>query len=114
MLVVQCQGCSKVAFAQDHQNPNAALTCPCCPEDHDHDAAANACTGGHETAECPAGPGCLVLTAAGEDCPGGHCAKGVDGCTVCRPVTITIPPGSGPVLSPAGPVAEALDAARGF
>ena len=114
MLVVQCATCSKVGFAQNHQDPDGALECPCCTEPHDHAANANSCSGGHDGAECPTGADCLVVTAAGEDCPGGHCAKGVDGCTVCRPIVITIPPGSGPVLSPAGPVADAIDAARGF
>jgi hypothetical protein len=27
-----------------------------------------------------------MVTPAGEDCPGGHCGTGVEGCTVCRPV----------------------------
>lgn len=46
MLLVQCDGCKKTAFAQDgdHQNPDAALECECCTEDHDHAANANAGT----------------------------------------------------------------------
>lgn len=55
-------------------NPDAMVTCPaggpCCQQDHDHAAAANACPGGHD------------------------CGLGVDGCTVCRPLTITVVPGS--------------------
>jgi hypothetical protein len=27
-------------------------------------------------------------------CPGGHCGLGVKGCTICRPVTITMLPGT--------------------
>lgn len=93
MLIVQCRSCQKIGFAQDHSNPDAFLTCSCCPEPHDHAAAANACPQGHDGAECPTGAACLVVTPEGEDCPGGHCAKGVDGCTVCRPVTVMLPPG---------------------
>lgn len=44
MLLVQCNGCKKTAFAQDgeHRNPDAALECDCCAEDHDHAENANA------------------------------------------------------------------------
>jgi hypothetical protein len=49
------------------------VVCGCCPADHSHDAAANACDQAHE----------------------GDCAKGVAGCSVCRPVIITAMPGSG-------------------
>jgi hypothetical protein len=91
----------------------------CCTEDHSgtpdvkvgtivfhgHDAAAMACPGlgnNHPGADCPVGPSCVVVTEAGEDCPGGHCAKGVDGCTVCRPITITAMPGSANLLPATG------------
>jgi hypothetical protein len=85
-------------------NLTANLTCPpsagCCAEDHDHEATANACPGAHDGQECPAGTDCLVFTPAGEDCPGGHCHKDVDGCTVCHPVIITAGMGAA-VLRPA-------------
>lgn len=44
MLLVQCNGCKAVAFAPDgqHENPDAALECACCAQDHDHAAHANA------------------------------------------------------------------------
>jgi hypothetical protein len=84
----------------------ANVVCPpgsdCCQQDHDHDAAASACPGGHEGAACPEPGSCPVWASAtadarhpaysGEapgDCPGGHCHKDVDGCTVCRPLIIT-------------------------
>ena len=86
----------------------------CCQESHSHDAAANACpgivAGGHPGAPCPdEGKRCLVYSgghSAARDldpevrvrragkCPGGHCGPGVEGCTICRPVTITLLPGS--------------------
>ena len=64
--------------------------CRCCPEDHDHDAAA-ACDGGHGTCKAI---DCAVVTPLGEPCPGDHCGLEQDGCNVCRPLTITIVPGS--------------------
>lgn len=87
----------------------------CCQEDHSHDQAANACpgiaAGGHPGEPCPApNPDrCLVYSggySAARDlapeqrvrrtgtCPGGHCGFGVKGCTICRPITITLLPGS--------------------
>lgn len=87
----------------------------CCHEQHDHAAAANACPGGHEDAPCPEPAGrCRVWKGAIADalhplfsgghplfsgtapppCPGGHCHKQVSGCTVCRPLVITMMPGS--------------------
>jgi hypothetical protein len=74
------------------------VQCGCCPEDHDHDAAANSCdgiTGAHDGQPCPKDRLCTVYTPAGDPCPGGHCAKGVSGCSVCRPLVITAMPGSG-------------------
>ena len=75
---------------------------------------ANACpgiaAGGHPGVPCPDADAdrCLVhsgghsaaldlapearVRRAGK-CPGGHCGFGVDGCTICRPVTITLLPG---------------------
>lgn len=86
----------------------------CCQKSHSHDAAANACpgiaAGGHPGAPCPdEGSRCLVYSgghSAAQDlapearvrragkCTGGHCGPGVTGCTICRPVTITLLPGS--------------------
>jgi hypothetical protein len=65
----------------------------CCQEDHDHDAAANACPADHSAEPCPDPAGCGVDGhGRGEnpdaECQGGHHAKGVSGCTVCRPMTI--------------------------
>jgi hypothetical protein len=106
-------GCRCCTIVHDHG--------PDCPEDcaqvHDHAAAANACTGKHEGRPCPHDPeNCPVLggghTAPTGDpadpsghmvrgtCPGGHCGKGVDGCTVCRPLTITALPGAVGTLQP--------------
>jgi hypothetical protein len=112
-----------------HRDIDAAVTCPpgsdCCQQDHDHAAAANACHGGHED-PCPEPPGkCRAWNTAtadarhplyegghpllgadhqpGDDipdCPGGHCHKDVRGCGVCRPLVITILPGT--TITPAG------------
>jgi hypothetical protein len=90
-------------------NLGALVVCPadsdCCQEDHDHDAAGNACTADHPAGSCPAPAACKLWAnvrshhedpdAAGlpVSCPGGHCGKGVPDCTVCRPITVTVPPG---------------------
>lgn len=71
----------------------------CCTQEHSHDEAANTCPGGHGVCTLAK---CAVITPAGEPCPGGHCGKGIDGCTVCRPVTIVALPGSMPVTHFAG------------
>lgn len=103
-------------------NLGALITCPpdsgCCQADHGpggHDGAANACPGGH--GDCPEPATCALWKpvkahhaavrdslehpehrAAYEmppdDCPGGHCHKALDDCTVCHPVVITAMPGS--------------------
>jgi hypothetical protein len=78
----------------------------CCQEDHHHGEAANACPGGH--GECLTPAACATWHGGmgqPEDtpCPGGHCGMGVDGCTVCRPLTITIlapQPGERPATTP--------------
>lgn len=94
MLLIECANGHK-AFTESGAAPGAALACPpgsgCCEEDHDHDATANACPGGH--GECTLAR-CTVLTPETEPCPGGHHGFGIDDCTVCRPVTITVLPGT--------------------
>ena len=96
MLHISCKGCHAWTVTEDVRAPNAALTCPCCPLDHDHDAAANACPGSHPP--CPDGDTCVYSAAEGGHPPGGHCWTGYgtkpDGCTVCRPIVITGLPGS--------------------
>jgi len=42
MLLVQCNGCKDTAFAGDHEDPDAALECGCCPHGDGHDHAAHA------------------------------------------------------------------------
>jgi hypothetical protein len=99
--VVSCPGCPPGGHLEDcaFRDLGAALSCPagsgCCAEGHSHDAAANACPGagtGHPGAACPhpESADCIAVTPRGEPCPGGHCARGVPGCTVCRPITVTI------------------------
>jgi hypothetical protein len=95
LLRVECNQCHASAYTENGEAPDAALTCKCCPEPHDHAQAANECPGAgimHEGIACPhpAPAACLVLTPEGEDCPGGHCGLGIPECTVCRPVTITV------------------------
>ena len=136
MLMLQCPGCMTQAFTDctcppghtantgrhhpecSHSNLDAQLSCSCCPVDHDHGAAANACPGDHAGAACPDAADCRIWKGAiadafspgytgdhplmaghdpGDpvpDCPGGHCHKDVPGCTVCRPMVITLLPGS--------------------
>lgn len=40
--LVECITCHALAVAADGQGAQAALSCRCCPEDHDHAEAANA------------------------------------------------------------------------
>jgi hypothetical protein len=93
---VQCPGCLASAYidcgcpdghdaisAGHHADcrmlsVGAAVTCSCCPQDHDHDAAAG-CDQSHD----------------------GDCGKDNPDCPVCRPVIITAMPGSARLL-PAG------------
>lgn len=75
-------GCEQVEGAHLDKCPGADLDslvqCGCCKQDHHHGAAANACAGRHA----------------------GDCGPGTDGCTVCRPLIITMLPGT--TLQPAG------------
>jgi len=106
-----------------HSDIDASLTCApgsgCCEQDHDHAAMANACPGGHEDEACPEEAGqCRVWRGAIADahhplfkagshplfsgaevppCPGGHCHRDIKSCTVCRPLIITMLPGSAEV-----------------
>jgi len=90
-------------------DPDSAHDCACCDgAGHDgqsHGAAAAACPGGHGA--CPAPDTCEVWAGVTANtrhplydgpppgpCPGGHCGLGVDGCAVCRPLTIIAPAGS--------------------
>ena len=106
---VTCKQCGTSSIVETADSPQLAIGCNCCTQAHDHDESANACEGAsravlssvtgehdlsqqHPGAACshPSenGTGCVVLTGAGEDCPGGHCGPGVLGCTVCRPLLI--------------------------
>ena len=70
----------------------------CCKLKHSHDAAANSCRETHEGHPCahPDPARCPVWrnTEGDGPCPGGHHGLGVQDCSVCRPVTITVMPGS--------------------
>ena len=95
MLRVQCNQCQASAYTDNVDNPDDALACACCPQDHSHGLSANECPGAgvnHGDASCPHPDpqACTVVTPPGEDCPGGHCGLGVPDCRVCRPVTITV------------------------
>lgn len=98
MYRVTCKQCGAIGTAMDGNNPQAAVSCDCCTQDHDHDVSANSCRGankphrkqhpGRACAHPMGGIGCNVITPIGVDCPGGHCFPGVKGCTVCRPLSI--------------------------
>jgi hypothetical protein len=109
MLMIECRGCGTQVFTEQHADPDAQLTCPpdsdCCQENHHHGQAASACKGAHGA--CPTPDQCLVWLGmqphledsnqrdrAAGPCPGGHCGPGVPDCTVCRPLRITVLPGS--------------------
>lgn len=91
---IQCKQCGASVVTENGNSD--ALACPCCPEQHSHEAKANACPGAgsemdmqHLGADCTAGDtACNVLTPVGEPCRGGHCYPGVPGCQVCRPCNI--------------------------
>ncbi len=68
---VTCKQCGKNALIE-HTSFQDAFQCGCCPENHDHDAAANACP------------------SAGVGHDGAPCGPQIEGCTVCRPITIDI------------------------
>ena len=120
MLHVECQGCHTSAYVdctcpQGHTDTTGAhrdacpmtdlgatVVCPpgtnCCKEAHSHDQNANSCpalASGelHPEAPCPV-PAHADFSPDHVDCTGGHCGFGVPDCTVCRPVTITVMPGS--------------------
>lgn len=103
-----CRQCGASALTENPDFTVSVVKCNCCPEDHDHNAAAAACPGANlNHADVPCNEddpvhGCHV-TPAGEDCPGGHCGLRIDGCTVCRPVHIEI-------LSLGAPVNNAMGA----
>jgi hypothetical protein len=105
---VTCKQCGASVITDDGNSDR--LACQCCPVAHSHEEAANACPGAtgtndlttqHAGAPCPHPspngrecnaitpvPGASNLAPEGEDCPGGHCWPGVEGCTVCRPCNI--------------------------
>jgi hypothetical protein len=35
-LTVECQNCHAIAETYDYQHPDRAVTCRCCPVQHDH------------------------------------------------------------------------------
>lgn len=97
MLHIQCNQCGAWTTSGDGLDPDGQLACGCCPLDHHHGLAANACPGAegsHPGAACPAPENCIARTPLGRPCPGEHCGLGVEGCTVCRPITITLMAGS--------------------
>lgn len=128
MLLASCKQCNQFTFIDcpnsgpdagrapcadplcGHRNPDAAFDtgqpgCNCCTDPaHNypgaHAVAANACPGGHD----PCGQDCAFAQneeAQGRErtCPG-HCGVGIPGCTVCRPLLLTIVPASGVTMRP--------------
>lgn len=93
MYRVICKQCGATTLIEGG-DPDAQLSCACCPVKHHHGRAAGSCPGAgiqHTGAPCTnpdGGQACNVVTELGRNCPGGHCGLGVDGCTVCRPVNI--------------------------
>jgi hypothetical protein len=107
-----------------HTDIDGQLACApgsdCCSQDHDHAAMANSCHGQHDDVPCPEPRKCTVwkgaiadarhplsdgshplFAALGldasdsiPDCPGGHCHKDIKDCAVCRPLIITMLPGT--------------------
>lgn len=109
MLHIECQGCRTSTYTEDGADPDAALVCApgsgCCGQDHHHGQAASACKGGHGA--CPTPDNCPVWLGVqphlensnardlgAGPCEGGHCGLGVKNCSVCRPLKITVIPGS--------------------
>lgn len=98
MFEITCNRCGAGVRTSDLSDPDAALICGCCPENHHHGQNAAACPGidaGHPGTPCHRAAGgqeCTLKTPSGEPCPGGHCGPGVAGCNVCRPITISVAP----------------------
>lgn len=107
MLLVQCNGCGRVAFVDcPEAHPGGARQCTdpnCGHRDPDYlfdlnqpacNAEGKCCRYGHTEPH----------RGAMKDCPDanheGDCGPLVDGCNICRPLTITVPPGHGPNLTP--------------
>lgn len=95
MYRVTCKQCGASGITDNGHQLQNAVSCRCCTQDHDHDESANACPEAgiegvrHGGADCTLGDrACIVLTPEAEECPGGHCGPGVDGCTVCRPLLV--------------------------
>jgi hypothetical protein len=65
MYRVTCSQCGASVVTEDGNSDR--LACPCCPEPHSHEEAANGCPGTHD----------------------GDCALEAADCTVCRPCEIT-------------------------
>lgn len=136
MYRVTCKQCGASGIAEDGNRLQQAVGCSCCTQRHDHDAASNACPGvaafrqahdqalqdghpdpvthgktqQHPGADCAhpfGGTACNVITDLGDDCPGGHCFPGVDGCTCCRPLSVDFLGVVG-----LGPTAEQIGGAR--
>lgn len=112
---IQCNQCLKVEVVPPGVDPHTITWCECCTiknpngTPHHHGQAAASCSGnggvGHPEEPCPhPNPAvCAVVSrpvhpddptdhpgptrTMGDPCPGGHCGVGVNGCTVCRPVT---------------------------
>lgn len=80
---VQCKGCQAFVLVPGETDFHTALVCDCCPQgrDHDHKASAMSCPGASDT------PG-----PAGHD--GKPCSRENPDCGVCRPITITLLPGT--------------------
>lgn len=101
MYKVICKQCGASGITDNGDRPQGAVSCPCCPVAHDHDATANACPGAglasgqqHPGEACPHPDGPAACNAihqrphVTDDCPGGHCWPGIDDCTACRPLTL--------------------------
>lgn len=114
MAQYQCKTCLAMTDLPPGADPHASTWCGCCTitgengAPHHHGRAAESCPGnngaGHPGEPCdhpnpkvcvvvsrpvPAeaiAPGTPGVRPAGEDCPGGHCGAGVEGCAVCRPI----------------------------
>lgn len=128
MYRVTCKQCGASGIAEDGNRLQQSVGCSCCTQPHDHDRAANLCPGAtgtndhahqHTGAAClqpGGGTNCQVITGLGEDCPGGHCFPGVDGCTSCRPLDVTwlgeirLQPVGGPAPSGQGFLGRAIGA----
>jgi hypothetical protein len=64
VLLVKCQSCGATGYAGNHGDPDSAVSCGCCPEDHHHGHASNETNTPCRPVEIQIMPGGAAITPA--------------------------------------------------